>query len=365
MDDKSSCTILVVDDEPANVFLLTSILEHNNFNVDSVSDGKKCMEYLEKNLPDVILLDIMMPGITGIEVLNKITSHKNLKDIPVIMVSSKTSSKDVEEALNQGAIDYLKKPIDEIELLARINVAIRIKNNEEKLRELVKAQEEFVRIISHDLRSPFSTINGFAEMMAFDENLNSEQKEALNFIIEASNYSVEYFNKLLNWTKLGASEINLVKTSINLFSLVQSCTTLYSKKASEKKIDFKIDIDKDLQVNADDVFFRQLINNLLNNAIKFTEAEGQIRIFTSRTSDHLKLSVWDNGVGIKNTTPEEMFNKSVNISTRGTSGEKGTGIGLSICNKIIKAHGFEITFISNPGKGTEFIILIPINEIPV
>lgn len=362
MNDNPTHTILVVDDERANIFLLKGLLEHYNYKVDTASDGLKCLECLEANVPDVILLDIMMPGLTGVEVLRTVMDHPEWCRIPVIMVSAKTRSVDVEEALSLGAIDYVKKPIDEIELLARLKVAIRLKENEDELRELVKAKEDFVRIISHDLRSPFSTIHGFAEMMIYDENLNEEQKDALKFIVEASNYSVEYFNKLLNWTKLGANEINLIKSDINLLKIVKACTALYAVKASEKNIGFRVDVDESLCIKADDTFFRQILNNLINNAIKFTNSDGLVSIRAFASESGLKLSVIDDGVGIKSLSPEELFNENVNTSTRGTKGEKGTGIGLIICNKIIKAHGFKITFVSTPEEGTEFIISIPEGE---
>ncbi len=350
--------ILIVDDEPANVFLLTGLLKANGYETFSATNGQQCMEFLNTLKPDLILLDIMMPKMTGNEILDKIMESDELKIIPVIMVTAKTSVEDVSESLNKGAIDYIRKPFNEQELLARVKVGIRLKINEDHLREMVEQRNAFVRIISHDLRSPFTAINGFAEILIQDKNITEDQKESLNYIIDSVQYSVDYFNRLLSWTMLESKDISLNIAPANVYIMVDRVCKLFDKNANQKSIRLISNIDKNLMVNVDETFFRQVIANLVNNAIKYTPVQGLIEI-NSIVSDKIYLIISDSGIGLPgNITNDDLFSGDINKSEKGTKGEKGTGIGLSICKKIIDAHSFKISFKRRNEGGTEFIIEI-------
>jgi signal transduction histidine kinase len=354
--------ILIVDDEHSNQFLLEGLLNAHDYNTLTASSGEECLEILKTQLPDLILLDIMMPKMTGIEVLERIMKSEELKHIPVLMVSAKTSTDDVEESLGKGAIDYIKKPFDETELLARVRVGIRLKENENHLKDMVQQREEIVRIISHDLRSPFAAINGFAGILLNDENLTGEQKQSLSFIIDSVQFSQDYFNKLLSWTKLEHNNIQLNKTRISVSKIINISGRILKKKATDKGIRLINDIDEHIILNVDDTYFQQVINNLLNNAIKFTKNNGTIRCYYSINNAGIEVVVSDSGIGMpENVTPDMLFKTDIVKSRRGTGGEKGTGLGLGICKKILDAHGFDITFRKNEQGGTDFIILIPKN----
>jgi signal transduction histidine kinase len=352
--------ILIVDDEPANIFFLKGILTGEGYKVITASNGMECLEILHNTRPDVILLDIMMPVITGIEVLEKIQKNENTKNIPVIMVTAKTESTDVEEALDKGAVEYIKKPIDEIELLARLRTTLRIKKNEDNLRDMLRSKKDFINIISQDLREPFSSISGFAEMLYYDKelvnNLNSYHKNFLRYIINTSQNIVDYFNKLLNWTNLEGKEIKLHLDEINLLKLINSSIVVYQTMINEKKIKVDNEVDENLVVKVDKTYFRQVINNLISNAVKFTPDNGLIRITSSSDNNSIKLVISDTGLGIQDIEPEVMFSRFINTPSRGTRGEQGTGLGLGICKKILDAHGFDITYKTEPREGTDFII---------
>ena len=351
--------VLIVDDEPANRFLLEGLLNANGYEVLEAESGMQCMDILLLEKPDLILLDIMMPKMTGIEVLDELNKSEDLKKIPVLMVSAKTATSDIQEALDKGAVDYIKKPFDETELLARIKVGIRLKKNEDHLRELISQRNDFVKIISHDLRSPFSAINGLAELIIQDENLTDDQKEALNSIIESVTYSNEYFNKLLSWTMLEFNDLELSITEINVANLVESIFRIVSKKTDEKNLTLINDIDKNLTIPADKTFFRQVVVNIISNAIKFTPSGGSVRCYNVKVGNTLEIIVSDDGMGIpEEINPELLFSGNLNKSQRGTKGEKGTGIGLTICKKILDAHKFSITFRRKENKGTDFVIQI-------
>ena len=363
MEKYLNSRVLIVDDEPANIFFLKGLLKEEGYLVTSAANGNECLDILENTPVDVVLLDIMMPGITGIEVLEKIQENKKTRDIPVIMVTAKTESIDIEEALDKGAVEYIRKPIDEIELLARLRTTLRIKRQEDRLRDMLQSKKDFIEIISEDLRIPFSSISGFAEMLYYDsklaEHLNSNHKDFLKYIISASNNIVDYFNKLLNWTKLEARELKLRINDINLLKLINTCIVSFQTIINEKKLNIIKEIDKDLEIKADETYFGQVIMNLMSNAVKFTPKNGSVKFTSFSNRDSIRLILSDTGLGITDTTPEQMFSRIINSPSRGTKGEKGTGLGLGICKKIIDAHGFEITYESVPREGTDFIITIP------
>lgn len=354
----SEIKILVVDDLPDNTFLLSGLLTENGYEPIIANSGAECLQFLEnEEKPALILMDIMMPEMTGIEALVKIQENPEFKYIPVIMVSAKTNSEDVEEALSKGAVDYVKKPIDEIEMLARIKTALRLKESEDKMREMVKAQESFIRLISHDLRSPFTSIHGFAELLLMDDNLEENQKNSLQFIIDSTNQSLEYFNKLLDWTRMGASEIELNRNNVQVSKVMEYTKALFITKAKEKDITIELDTLDSITINADEVYLSQVISNLVNNAIKFTPNGGVIKLISGEHDGVAVLKVRDSGIGMPaDMTVDTVFSQSINKSRKGTDGEKGTGIGLTICKKIIDAHNFRIDFNSELNKYTEFSI---------
>jgi two-component system sensor histidine kinase/response regulator len=351
--------ILIVDDEKANQFLLGGLLRANGYETHIANDGDECLKLLETVHPDLILLDIMMPRMSGIEVLQKIVENDELKQIPVIMVTAKTSSHDIKQALETGAYDYIKKPFEETELLARVKVGIRLKKEEDHLREMISQREEFVRIISHDLRSPFIAINGFAELLLLDENLNTDQKKSLKLIIDSVEYSQEYFNKLLSWANLERNEIELNKRELNLERIVRSSLRFHERKAEKKGIQLIVSIDPSHTAMGDEIYFRQVIENLLSNAIKFTPRGGTINCITQIDSTNKRLVISDSGIGLpEDIQLSDLFLKKNVQSRRGTDNEKGTGIGLSICKKILDAHGFSIAYQRNSAGGSDFIIIL-------
>ncbi len=354
--------ILVVDDEPSNIFLLEGLLSAEGFAVSTAFNGREALVKVKTEAPDVVLLDIMMPEITGIDVLEKLKSDPEVSDIPVIMVTAKSEAEDVAEALGKGAVEYIKKPINEIEMLARLRTILKLKQQEDILKNLLKSKEEFIRMVSHDIRAPFSSIAGFADILLNDielsGKLNNEQKEFLTIIIDTSNFIVDYFNKLLSWSNLGASGLVLQKEPKALSKLIQTATVIFQSKIADKKINLRVDLESDFEIVADVTYFNQVIINLLSNAVKFTPDGGNITISAREIKEGIQIILADTGIGIKDVTPEELFGKSFHKSTRGTKGEKGSGVGLRICKMILDAHGFDFSFRSESNKSTEFIIEI-------
>jgi signal transduction histidine kinase len=350
--------IIVLDDEPANIYLIEGLLLENGYEVTSFLDPFECLEYLENNSADVLLLDLMMPGISGHEVLDKLKADEKTKDIIVLMVTAKTDSKALEESFNKGAVDFIKKPYEEIELLSRLRVAIKLRENENNLKRLLKQRDDFVRIISHDLRTPMTTIHGFAELMLEDAKLPDKHKQSLQYIIDSSDYSHDYFNKLLSWALIESGDIKITPQKTSLKNLISSCLTLFTYKLEEKQLRIETDISEDLILEVDETYFKQVMNNLINNSIKYSESNKLISISLEKAENEYLLKITDQGIGIPEDKIQTFFKGALVKSSRGTSGEKGTGIGLYICYKILQAHSFAITCNSELGKGSTFSIHI-------
>jgi two-component system, sensor histidine kinase and response regulator len=360
MNNKTISDILIVDDEPTNIYLLEGLLTHEGYSILTARNGSEAIDKLKNCNIEIVLLDIMMPEITGIDVLKYLMNTESLKDIPVIMVSAKAEAEDVEEALELGAVDYIKKPINEIELLARIKTVIRLKRKEDELKQLLKSKEDFINMVSHDVRTPFASITGFAELLLNDLRLNKnyspEHQEFLNFIIDTSNYLYDYFNKLLFWANMGSNELQLKRSNVQLLKIINASAVIFRSKLENKKQELTINCDEKIIVNVDVTYFSQVINNLFNNSIKYTPDEGNISIISEVRQGKVSIMVKDTGIGMNDISREELFGLTFHRSKNGTRGEKGTGIGLRICKKILDAHGFSLDFISKAGEGTSFII---------
>jgi two-component system, sensor histidine kinase and response regulator len=355
--------ILVIDDNAENLKVLGNILKENGYKIALVQSGKEAFSICESITPMLIFLDVMMPEMDGYEVLSKFKSVAETRDIPIIMVTAKNEAEDIDAALELGAVDYIKKPINKIELLARMRTTIKLREKEIALQEMLKSKEEFIQIVAHDLRTPFASISGFADILMNDTELNAkmktEHKEYLKLIIDSSAFLVDYFNKLLNWASIEANGLQVRKVQVNLKNIIQTAQLLYTTKLSEKNLNFYNSIDDNALIEADSSLFQQIVNNILSNAIKFTPENGDISVLIENDTDNLTLIVRDSGIGIDKLTPAELFGKSFHKSTRGTNGEKGTGIGLHICKVIADAHAFGLTFRPAPNKGTDFVISIP------
>ena len=357
--------IMVVDDTLENLRVLGNILRENGYKIALVQSGKEAFTILENMIPMVIFLDVMMPDMDGYEVLQRLKNSPATMEIPVIMVTAKSDAEDIDSALSMGAIDYIKKPVNKIELLARLRTTIKLREKELALQTMLQSKDDFIHMVAHDLRTPFASISGFADMLINDESLknkmNSEHKEYLKIIIDSSTFLVEYFNKLLNWASIESKGLSVNTEKINLKGVIQTTQLLFSSKLKEKEQTFINKCKDDLVIKADGALFQQIINNLISNAIKFSPDKSEISIITEELSDKIEITIRDSGSGISGVTPEELFTKSFHKSTRGTKGEKGTGVGLHICKVIADAHAFGLTYKPAPQKGTDFMISIPLS----
>lgn len=238
-----------------------------------------------------------------------------------------------------------------------------LKRSTKELRELNETKDRFISIISHDLRTPFSSIIGFADLLLNDKSMDEEKRiQYIQFIKDSSKSMLSLVNSLLDWTRLQTGRIKFEPDRINAKHVIEKTLQILSGVAIQKKIKLINEVDKDFFIHADENLLLQVFNNLVSNAIKFTKQNGKISISAQLNVEQkqVEFSVKDEGVGIKKEDINKLFKVDTKFTTPGTEGEKGSGLGLSLVYEIIKKHGGDIWVKSEVGKGSQFTFSIPV-----
>ncbi len=240
-----------------------------------------------------------------------------------------------------------------------------LKKSAEDLKKLNETKDRFISIVSHDLRTPFSSIIGFTDVLLGDEDLTDEKREEyVRFIRESSGNMLALVNSLLDWTRLQTGRMKFEPQRINARRIAEQSIQIISGSAMQKEIELISDLKYDIFIHADENLLMQVFNNLISNAVKFTHPGGEIRI-ESKPIIYKKMfefAVKDNGVGIKEDDLAKLFRIDTKFTTNGTGGEKGSGLGLSLCHDIVTKHGGEMRVTSERGKGTTFYFTLPVSS---
>ena len=238
-----------------------------------------------------------------------------------------------------------------------------LKKSTQNLIKLNETKDRFISIISHDLRTPFSSILGFTDLLANDEELTEdERKQYIKYIQESSRSMLALVNSLLDWTRLQTGRIKFEPQKVDVSKVIMDSVNALSGAAIQKGIEVVSSVNQSLYLFVDKSLITQVFNNLISNAIKFTNKSGVIRISNEAVTNSrfVKFSVKDSGVGIKEDDLTKLFSVDAKFTSEGTAGEKGSGLGLSLVKEIVEKHGGTISVESKYGKGTEFIFTLPI-----
>jgi two-component system, sensor histidine kinase and response regulator len=356
--------ILTVDDTEDNLILVKTLLESEGYNIDLAKDGEIALEKIAKLPPDLIILDVMMPGINGYEVTRRIRNNPELNYIPILLLTAFHESS-VVEGLDAGADDFIRKPFETEELLARVRSLLRLKHSLDEQQKMTQQKEDFVSRLTHDLRTPLVAADRMLNLFLQEVfcQISPEMKQAINVMIRSNHNLLEMVNTLLEVYRFEAGKKNLNYQSCNLITIAAEVVSELTPLALEKNLILKLDIHKENQgeiINADRLELRRVFNNLIGNAIKFTDTGSiTIRIFeTSSPSNHTHeviVEVQDTGYGIAiedQGTIFERFRQSRNKRS-------GSGLGLHLSQRIIEAHGGKIELSSELGKGSIFRVKLP------
>jgi len=370
-EDNSKSLILIVDDNPRNIQILTHMLKKEGFKIAIAMDGIQAIGVLEETHPDLILLDVMMPKMDGYETCEKIKADPQTKEIPVIFLSAKSQTEDIVKGLEVGGVDYVTKPFNAVELLARVRTQVELKKAKDelkeknkKLKELDKVKNEFLGMAAHDLRNPIGAIRMFSSLML--EEMSDTCREAhADFLIEIKSLSIFMLNlltDLLDISAIDAGKLKLRKKKENYLDFLKYNIRCNKYLADKKGIKLNFNFDDNIPgISFDKNKLMQVMNNLISNAIKFSHKETEITVDVERKGNNILTVVTDQGQGIPQDELEHIFKPFHKSSVRSTGGERSTGLGLAITEKMVRGHGGVIGVESEEGKGSSFYFTLPVS----
>ncbi len=398
MANKNPKRLLIIDDDKLILSSTAAYLEDCNYEVLQAEDGDKGLEVFEKEQPDVVLLDLRMPNVDGLDVLAYLTEES--PDIPVIVISGTGFIQDAIESLRLGAWDFILKPVTDLAIikhavekaLERITllkenqrhkeylgeqVAQRTADLEKRTWELQQAKEaaeaasraksDFLSTMSHELRTPMNGILGTAQLLQ-GSVLTDDQKELVDVLLRSGSALMKILNEILDLSKIEANNIEIESIDFNLVETIESNIHLFFGAANSKGLTLNWNKTADLprKLVGDPYRLGQVLSNLLGNAIKFTDSGGiTIQTCSLEETDSvvvLQIDVTDTGIGISHEDTESIFQPFTQVDSSVTRRFGGTGLGLTIVRDIVKLMGGTVSVDSRPGCGSTFSVRLPFGK---
>ncbi|MFC1914056.1 ATP-binding protein [Chloroflexota bacterium] len=378
----AEATIIIVEDEKGARTTLCGILEDAGYRVIGLERGEDALAAIRNGGFNAIITDIRMPDVGGMEIL-ELAKEIN-PDAPVIMMTGYASVETAVDAVNQGAYAYFVKPVNPDEIKTTIANALKqqrlLQENKrlvdslqrsnkllfeanEELKKATQAKSDFLAQMSHELRTPLNVVIGFSELM-LDEvpgNINEEQKNCLLDIMGSGRNLLNLINDILDLSKVESGKLELKMANFSLPVVLESLKRVMMPVIAPKGQKLEIDVEKGLpSVHADKAKVRQVLINLLSNATRFTPRGGRLRIEAAGENGWCRISVIDNGIGIKAEDQEKIFDPFCQLEKAVVEDKGGTGLGLTIAKQIVEKHGGRIRLESRMERGSRFSFTLPL-----
>jgi len=357
--------ILIVDDVAENLRLLAGMLKESGHHVRPVTSGSLALQAARHLVPDLILLDVKMPGMDGLKVCAELKTDPALRDIPVIFISALHETEDKLRAFQAGGVDYVTKPFQMEEVRARVATHLELRRQRillaeqlHRLQELEQLRDSLTHMIVHDMRSPLMSMGGYLDML--------ERYEAAGFSGEGRDYLaqaranvgrlVRMASDMLTVSKLEAGALELNRSGFALGKLVREELAGFAVLQGRRRLEFTQGRG-DFTVQADGELIGRVIQNLVSNALKFSPEDGMVRVRLMAAEKRVRLEVSDQGPGIPAGKEGKIFQKFGRLDRQ--CNRSGTGLGLAFCKLAVEAHGGEIGVESTAGKGSTFWFTLP------
>jgi len=359
--------VLIVDDVTKNIQLVASFLKEAGYDINFALSGKDALRHIKRERFDLILLDIMMPEIDGLEVCEKIKSLPESRDIPVIFITAKTDIDSISKAFNVGGVDYITKPFNRPELLARVKTHLELQSQRRNLEELNATKDKFFSIIGHDLKSPLNQLLSLSEIIQNELKSGREDEVArmANLLKDSAKSARLLLENLLDWSRSQTGKIHYSPEIIDVGEITKEVVQLNAQNAVQKNIKIKSSVIPGTKAFADENMVKTVLRNLISNGIKFTKSGGEIKLGAEQANGMVIYSVADNGIGIKDEDIDKLFRIDINPRSIGNSAEKGTGLGLILCKEFVEINGGEIWAESKWREGTTFKFKMPTSKMRV
>jgi signal transduction histidine kinase len=354
--------ILVVDDSPDNVFLIKTILEEEGYTVSTAENGYSALKQIAEASFDLVLLDLMMPGMDGYEVTKCIRENKSLPFVPILLITAHDSP-NVAQGLDLGADDFIRKPVTVDELLARVRSLLRLKHSIDERDEIARQREDFVSRLTHDLRTPLVAADRM--LMLFQQGalgqLSPQMQEVIEIMARSNSNLLAMVNTLLEVYRFEAGRKALAFQPVYLNRLLEEVTAELTPLAQQKELAINLFVGKDsTTIMGDRLELHRLFTNLISNAIKFTDT-GTVSIYLKppvACDGVVTVKVADTGVGIPPEEQATLFERF----RQGSHKRSGSGLGLYLSRLIVEAHQGTIQVNSEVGKGSVFVVNLPIKQ---
>lgn len=368
----SEYKILIVDDVMSNVLLLKVLLTNEKFAIATASNGRQALEQVEKENPDLVLLDVMMPDMSGFEVAQHLKSNPQTAEIPIIFLTALNSTADIVKGFQVGANDFISKPFNKEELIIRVTHQISlvaakrlILSKTEELQRTIAGRDKLYSVIAHDLRSPMGPIKMVLNMLILNlpaEKIGIEMYELLTMANQTTEDVFSLLDNLLKWTKSQIGKLNVVYQDVDLVEVTDGVIEIFSMVASLKKIRIHEMKPEKMMVNADIDMLKTVVRNLLSNAIKFSKENSEVLVKMEEVDGMAVVSVQDYGCGISEEGQKKLLHTDTHFSTFGTNNEEGSGLGLLLCKDFVVKNGGKLWFTSKEGEGSIFSFSIPVKK---
>jgi len=362
-------TILIVDDDPTARQVAQAILSPENYSFRQATGGEVALKMIEEQEPDLVLLDVMMPGIDGFEVCRRIRKLSPRAYLPVMLLTALDSATDLAKGLGAGADDFISKPVPRVELRARVRSMLRIRRQNLELVEqrarleaYYQQREDVVRMLVHDLRSPVTAIQLLASTLLSQRIAFSDvQKKDVETIREEARRVGRYLEEMLIMARQEEGKLSLSLQKVILQKIAKEAIKSISPVAKARGVRIVDQFDDEpIELMADAALMRRVVDNLLTNAIKFSPAETSIEVVVTRKGEHRILEVLDEGSGVPEEARSRIFEKYEIVKMREAGGLQ-TGLGLPFCRMVVEAHGGMISCLARKTRGSRFRVELPEN----
>jgi signal transduction histidine kinase len=359
-------TLLIVDDNPVNLEMLSSFLRSAGYRVLVAEDGEAALEQAAIARPDLVLMDVLLPGMNGFDSARALHRQPATADTPVIFLTALSRTSDKIEGFRAGGVDYLTKPLQFEEVLARVRVHLQLRDLQSELVERNEAldqrdqrRNQMLGIIGHDLSAPMGSIaQGLRKLQGIDHE-DPFFAELLDSVAERAEQMNEFLVRLLEWGKLQVLSSSLSPEPFLFRDAAARVLELLDERMGPKEISVHTSVPEDLKVTLSRPALETVLNNLLSNAIKFSPSGATVDLHASEEHDRIVVTVTDRGVGMSGDELARLMESDDRVQRRGTAGETGTGLGLVLTKDLVHRMRGSISARSEPGVGTSFRVELP------
>ena len=333
-------TILIVDDTPANLGVLVETLGAAGYQLMVAEDGEEALAQTAQTLPDLILLDVMMPGIDGFETCRRLKARPATRDVPVLFMTALNETADKVKAFGAGGVDYITKPIEHEEAIARVRTHLTLCRLRRELQDQLALKERFMRIAGHDLRNPLCLILMAAELARRQTGVPAETIRYIENIGDSATQIRRIIDTFLELRPAVPGEpAPGARGRVDLNLLASAVARQHRPVAERKQITLETQLAPDLPLaRCDAALAYQAFANFTSNALKFTPSGGGVAIATASSSGRVRVEVRDTGPGIPEAEREQLFREHARLSPRPTGGEESNGLGLAIVKHLVEAQ---------------------------